>query len=950
MKLNLRALLLLTILCACCYSVSRQASANLVLGKVYNLVQPDGTTVPCRIWGDEFYQEVESMDGYLLMRDPVTRVISYARLSADGNELVCTQVRVGQANPTTLGLTPHLRINRRSRVAQAQASHARWKAMESKMVGAAASEPTPTTLGPVKGICLIIDFSDEKGVIPPTEVFDFCNKVGYSNGGNPGSIHDFYSDASNGLLNYTNDVPAAYYTAKNPRSYYDNPNEAGGPKAQELILEALNDMKAKKFKFSDYDSNKDGYIDALNCFYAGTRHDVWAMGLWPHSSFIDFEADGVRTYKYQISDMGSSLEWGTFCHENGHMLCHWDDEYDYNYLSSGVGAFCLMSAGNVPCAFMKLTAGWTKLVSPVGGLVTLPAAGNNIFSFPRADAPTELFLMENMQMDKWRSSRMGQIPQPGAGLAIWHVDLNGDRDSPEMTKENHYVNTLVEADGNWNLERYSGFYGEASDLWKGPTSSYWDATSYPNANWWDGTDSSLGIYSISASGPTMTFQTNVAGDGSSGGTISYPTLQFEVPESRAPEGQVVNVKVLLSTPSKQKVSFGVTATRGTATGNGVDYELLKNLITIPAGGVSATVPVRLLADRQVETDESIGLKLSSPSGAKIDPELGVHTITIVNDGASLSVTTDPAGLYIEGPDGYQATPCIYAELHGSSYWLSAPASDSNGHPFCKWLRNSADFSNNNKTRINVRFPGLGRMDAYKAVYYPARLTDALNNATLDLFWSSSTCWFSQTAVTHDRVSAAQSGKIGNRDSSSFAASLSGPTVISFWWKVSSQAGHDWLNLYLDNVRQSNRITGNADWKKQYIWISSGDHNLSWRYEKDAAGLAGSDCGWVDEVKAELSDVVVLSPNGGESFKAGSMMNVEWAASSKAGKSLRLELWRGGARAAVLGNVYSSTRHALSSFLLPSKLPRDSRYKVRAISNASAKLLDESDQTFTITPR
>jgi len=41
-----------------------------VLGKEYDLRQPDGSTVRVKIWGDEFYQVVESLDGYTLIRDP----------------------------------------------------------------------------------------------------------------------------------------------------------------------------------------------------------------------------------------------------------------------------------------------------------------------------------------------------------------------------------------------------------------------------------------------------------------------------------------------------------------------------------------------------------------------------------------------------------------------------------------------------------------------------------------------------------------------------------------------------------------------------------------------------------------------------------------------------------------------------------------------------------------
>ena len=41
-------------------------------GKVYDLRQPDGEMTPYRVWGDEFYQIVETLDGYTVIRDPDT--------------------------------------------------------------------------------------------------------------------------------------------------------------------------------------------------------------------------------------------------------------------------------------------------------------------------------------------------------------------------------------------------------------------------------------------------------------------------------------------------------------------------------------------------------------------------------------------------------------------------------------------------------------------------------------------------------------------------------------------------------------------------------------------------------------------------------------------------------------------------------------------------------------
>ena len=60
-------------------------------GKICKLRQPDGAKVTVRVWGDEYYQRVESLDGYTLIRD-AEGWISYAELSEDAREFVSTGV------------------------------------------------------------------------------------------------------------------------------------------------------------------------------------------------------------------------------------------------------------------------------------------------------------------------------------------------------------------------------------------------------------------------------------------------------------------------------------------------------------------------------------------------------------------------------------------------------------------------------------------------------------------------------------------------------------------------------------------------------------------------------------------------------------------------------------------------------------------------------------------
>jgi len=66
--------------------------------------------------------------------------------------------------------------------------------------------------------------------------------------------------------------------------------------------------------------------------------------------------------------------------------------------------------------------------------------------------------------------------------------------------------------------------------------------------------------------------------------------------------------------------------------------------------------------------------------------------------------------------------------------------------------------------------------------------------------------------------------------------------------VDSEADSDYLEFYIDDVRQD-RISGDVSWaEKSYEITGTGSHTLKWRYVKDASGDRGDDRGFVDYVR------------------------------------------------------------------------------------------------------
>lgn len=69
--------------------------------------------------------------------------------------------------------------------------------------------------------------------------------------------------------------------------------------------------------------------------------------------------------------------------------------------------------------------------------------------------------------------------------------------------------------------------------------------------------------------------------------------------------------------------------------------------------------------------------------------------------------------------------------------------------------------------------------------------------------------------------------------------------MTFYWKVSSENSCDWLEFYINGVRQD-RIAGTVGWQQKSYSVSAGS-TLKWQYIKDSSVSSGSDCGWVDYV-------------------------------------------------------------------------------------------------------
>ncbi|MCZ6863886.1 MAG: M6 family metalloprotease domain-containing protein [Alphaproteobacteria bacterium] len=525
--------------------------ASPFFGKTFTFTQPDGTEFKVHGWGDQHYAVFETLDGYSVVLNPSTGFYEIAQVSSDGTMLEPAPGPGGNLVGADAPVQPGLRINRDAARAQGMQGAMRMGGRQCdrrrercKALAAAAhaldapvmAPPQRETIGDIVGLCLLIDFSDDPGTISRDEVEKFCNQQGYTGFGNNGSVSDYFRDNSIGRCNYTN-IVVEYYRAQQPKSHYTDPNIEFGTRARQLIVETLTHLQNNNFDFTPLTADSDRLVYAMNVFYAGAVVNNWSKGLWPHAWSLATPVPlvtGKAAFDYQFTDMSQELTLGTFCHENGHMLCDYPDLYDYGSESGGVGAFCLMCAGgNINeknpthiSAYLKRLSGWANSVTPIkhDQQITLPAGDNNFAIFSKDSR--EYFIVEN------RAKSGRDVSLPDEGLAIWHVDEAGSNNNEQMTPSKHYELSLEQADGKFQLEGAPHF-GDSTDLYGQANKRFADQTT-PNSKWWDGTSSKLEIFEITAPGATVSFKAKLFQDaGGSQTVLGESTPGLNIPDNLA---------------------------------------------------------------------------------------------------------------------------------------------------------------------------------------------------------------------------------------------------------------------------------------------------------------------------------------------------------------------------------------------------------------------------------
>lgn len=531
---------------------------SAIFGEVLTFGQAQGPEVRLKVFGDELYARYESLDGYSTVYDEERGLFCYARLAAGAFR--SSGVPIGQAPPA--GIVRHLQESPAAIHARSEARRLRRAAVARRT----AEEEIVRTFGPnqgllqgrvlsigaVKGLTILVNFQDVTSTVTRADVDAMLNSDNYTRNGNICSAREYFRRVSSGKLDYTNVVVGPFQLSRN-REFYVNTL---------MIEEALQLAVADGLDLTQFDSRNEHVIDALNVMYAGQTQ--YRGELWPHNFNINLQFGAMHTDLYLLTSLGrtaADLSIGTFCHENGHLLCRFPDMYDYGErdgdtaASAGIGTYCLMGSGNhldngrspsPVCAYLRDLAGWCDNETDLkdGGAFTATHGDYNRVMKFRTSKPNEYFLVENrskMDLDRGGTS---------SGLAVYHCDIMGSNELQQGTAAQHYQCALLQADGERHLERNVN-QGDGTDLFGENAGVALSAESRPNSREWDGRDSGLVISQTSGPGQAISFRVGAAVPAQIASGEARPNLP--IPDNRtagissviaiAKPGSVARIKV-----------------------------------------------------------------------------------------------------------------------------------------------------------------------------------------------------------------------------------------------------------------------------------------------------------------------------------------------------------------------------------------------------------------------
>jgi len=440
------------------------------------ITQPDGSTLTIRLRGDEFFNYKTTLDGYVLLPNKMG-ILTYAQLDSLG-KFVSSSLKANDIENRTAIEEQFIRKLSKNPDLSNYARMGKQKRAPKSYNELLYQRGFPTTGSP-HSLVILVNFSDVSFVTPnPKTAFtNLLNQKGYATNGGTGSANDYFTSSSMGVFSPQFDVVGPY-TLPNPMAFYgaNSGNIASDDiNPQQMVIDACTLASAAGVDFSQYDTDKNGFVDNVFIYYAGYNEAEGgpSSSIWPHRwTLADYNTkfNNVIVYDYACTSelrgkSGSNMcGIGTFCHEFGHVL----GLPDY-YVTSGTDHHTLsvwnimdygpyLNAGRTPPSYSAWDRFYLNWMTPTelksAGNYSLDTLSTRNKSFLISQygnhnlngsnpVPVEFFVLENRQQSGWDTFL------PGHGMLVYHIyyDPTSWANNTVNNDPNAQGVDIVEADG-----------------------------------------------------------------------------------------------------------------------------------------------------------------------------------------------------------------------------------------------------------------------------------------------------------------------------------------------------------------------------------------------------------------------------------------------------------------------------------------------------------------------
>ena len=115
-------------------------------------------------------------------------------------------------------------------------------------------------------------------------------------------------------------------------------------------------------------------------------------------------------------------------------------------------------------------------------------------------------------------------------------------------------------------------------------------------------------------------------------------------------------------------------------------------------------------------------------------------------------------------------------------------------------------------------------------------------------FSGNQAWTITDSDPYENLYSAKSGVISHNQSSQMILEYEVGTndSISFFRKVSSESGYDFLRFFINGIQQA-QWSGTVAWGRVAFAVNPGLNVFKWEYMKDGSVSSGQDCAWIDYI-------------------------------------------------------------------------------------------------------